>query len=80
MKKPELQQLADLAPSDEFTKTVQVEKEKAGIIVRKTFSLQQIDYDYINSEALAMSQETGKVVSASAALRNIIQRDKGANR
>ena len=80
MKKPELRQLADLTPSDEFTKTAQIEKEKASVIIRKTFSLQQIDYDYINNEALVMSQELNRVVSASEALRNIIQRDKGTKR
>lgn len=78
MKTPNLKKLGEVMPEDDFTKTAQTEREKANVGVRKTFSLQQRDFDYINSEALKMSQEAGKVISASQALRYIIQRDRGA--
>ncbi len=76
MKAPNIKNLSDLVPDDHFTKTVEVEKDKARESVRKTFSLQQRDFDYIHDQALLLSQETGKVVSASSALRYIIQRDR----
>jgi len=78
MKAPDLKELGEVMPKDDFTKTVQAERNKANAGVRKTFSLQQRDFDYINSEALKMSQEAGKVVSASQALRYIIQRDRSS--
>lgn len=76
MKKPDIKNLSELVPDDEFTKTAQTENSKASMGVRKTFSLNQKDFDYINAQALIMSQEGGKVVSASQALRYIIQRDR----
>ncbi len=78
MKAPNLKKLGEVIPEDDFAKTVQEERNKANVGVRKTFSLQQRDFDYINAEALKMSQEAGKVVSASQALRYIIQRDRSA--
>ena len=78
MKKPDMKNLGELVPDDDFTKTAQAESNKASEGVRKTFSLQQIDFDYINAQALIMSQKAGKVVSASQALRYIIQRDRSA--
>lgn len=78
MKAPDLKKLGDVKPEDDFTKTAQIESEKASTGVRKTFSIQQKDFDYINLEALRMSQEAGKIVSASQALRYIIQRDRSA--
>ncbi len=76
MKAPDLKKLDGLKPDDDFTKVVQIESGKANTVVRKTFSLQQRDFDYINSEALKISQETGKVVNASQALRYILERDR----
>jgi hypothetical protein len=78
MKKPKMENLDGLTPDDDFTKTVQVESDKAQKVLKKTFSLQQRDFDYINAQAVIMSQEAGKPVSASSALRYIIQRDRSA--
>jgi len=78
MKAPKLKDLGTSMPDDEFSKTVEEQAEKASASVRKTFSLQQLDMDYINAQALKLSQKAGKVVSASEALRTIIQRDMGA--
>ncbi len=78
MKAPDLKKLESLKPEDDFTKTVQLQHDKARETVRKTFSIQHGELDYINAEALKMSQEAGKVISASEALRNIIQRDRGS--
>jgi len=78
MKAPELKKLETLKSDDDFTKTVQLQHDKARETVRKTFSIQNSELDYINEEALKMSQKAGKVISASEALRNIIQRDRGA--
>ena len=78
MKAPNLKKLSEVESEDQFTKIAQEERSKASVGIRKTFSLQQQDFDYINAEALKMSQELGKVVSASQALRYIIQRDRSA--
>ncbi len=76
MKKPDIKSLDGLVPDDAFTQTAKVESDKAQKVVKKTFSLQQRDVDYINSQAVIMAQDVGKVVSASEALRYIIQRDR----
>ncbi|SHE20405.1 hypothetical protein [methanotrophic endosymbiont of Bathymodiolus puteoserpentis (Logatchev)] len=78
MKKPELKDLGGLVPDDDFSQTAQIESNKAQKVLKKTYSLQQRDLDYINAQAVMMSQEAGKSVSASEALRYIIQRDRSA--
>jgi hypothetical protein len=78
MKKPNLQDLASVEQTDDFSEAVQVQHEKTAQMVRKTFTIQQGELDYINSVALGMSKEAGKVISASEALRAIINRAKGA--
>ena len=74
MKAPDLKKLDGVKPEDDFTKAVDEVSEKASAGVRKTFSMQRRDFDYINSEALRMSQELGRIVGASEALRDIIDR------
>lgn len=78
MKKPDIKSLDGLTPDDAFTQTAQAESDKGQKAAKKTFSLQQRDIDYINAQAVIMAQEVGKVVSASEALRYIIQRDRSA--
>ena len=74
MKAPDLKKLDGVKPEDDFTKAAQAESEKASAGVRKTFSMQRRDFDYINSEALRLSQDLGRIVGASEALRDIIDR------
>ena len=75
MKKPKLKDLQKAMASDPFQKKVAEIKSHASSVVRKTFSLGQGDLDHINAVAVSMSQQQGKVVNASEALRAIIRRD-----
>ena len=75
MKKPKLEDLQKAMDSDPFQKKVAEIKGHASSVVRKTFSLGQGDLDHINAVAVSMSQQQGKVVNASEALRAIIRRD-----
>lgn len=75
MKAPKLADLNEIGNDNAFSKAIQTEQSRATGIVRKTYSLQQRHEDYINAVATAMSQERGKPVNASEALRAIINRD-----
>lgn len=75
MKIPKLKDLQKAHISDPFQKRVAEIKGQASVTVRKTFSLRQGDLDHINAVAMSMSQQQGKVVNASEALRTIIRRD-----
>lgn len=61
-------------PDSAFEKTITAEKEKASAIERKTYSLEARHTKFINEEAARLSQERGKPVGASEALRAIIER------
>ena len=76
MKQPKLEDLQKAKTSDPFQKKVAETKAHASSVVRKTFSLGQGDLDHINAVAVSMSQQQGKVVNASEALRTIIRRDR----
>jgi uncharacterized linocin/CFP29 family protein len=78
MKTPKLENLNTLKPENDFIKAVDFQKEKTTTMERKTFTISQAELEHINREAMELSKETGKPVSASQALRTIIQRDKGA--
>ena len=75
MKSPNLVDLRKTNSSDPFQKKVAEIQGHATAVVRKTFSLGQGDLDQINAVAVSMSQQQGKVVNASEALRAIIRRD-----
>lgn len=73
MKVPELKDLEKVEKNDAFSKTVESVKVKSEEVKKKTFSLMQQHLDYINTVALGLSQEKGRVSSASEALRLIIE-------
>ena len=75
MKQPKLEDLQKAKTSDPFQKKVAEIKSHTSSVVRETFSLGQGDLDHINAVAVSMSQQQGKVVNASEALRAIIRRD-----
>jgi hypothetical protein len=75
MKAPKLADLQTVQNSNDFTAAVEVAKQRASGVVRKTYSLEQRHEDHINAVAASMSQARGKPVNASEALRSIINRD-----
>ncbi len=77
MKAPQLAELSTTAPADAFTKEIAHQKARASSVIRKTFSLEQRHMDYLLTVAAEAMQTTGKTVSASEALRIIIDRDRG---
>ncbi len=79
MKAPQLKDLGQVQPEDQFSKTVQVEAKKASTIVKVSFSIGQKHIDYINRVALELSNQSGRPIKASAALRFILDRDMEAD-
>ena len=77
MKAPQLTELATEAPADAFTREVAHQRGRASAVIRKTFSLEQRHMDYLLTVAVEAMQAAGKTVSASEALRIVIDRDKG---
>ncbi len=76
MKAPKLEELSDTAPAEAYTKDDVQQNARAFSVIRKTFSLEQQHMDYLLTVASEAMQTTGKTVSASKALRIIIDRDK----
>ncbi len=76
MKAPKLEELSTKASADAFTREVVQQKARASSVIRKTFSFEQHHMDYLFTVASKAMQATGKTVSASEALRIIIDRDK----
>ncbi len=77
MKAPELKNLAEVTEQPAFEKAVQQAQTKAGEMKKKTFTLEQRHIDYINKVSLDMSQQRGKVMPASEALRLILEQHQG---
>lgn len=74
MKKPDLKALASLEPeSDSFFKKAKQAQSKDEKMKGKTFTLPQSHIDYINTKSVQLSQDRGKNVPASEALRLIIE-------
>jgi len=76
MKAPKLEELSTKAPADAFTREVMHQKARASVVIRKTFSLEQHHMDHLLAVASEAMQAAGKTISASEALRIIIDRDK----
>lgn len=76
MKAPKLQELSTTAQADAFTKEVAHQTARASSVIRKTFSLEQRHMDYLLDVSAEAMQATGRTVSASEALRIIIDRDR----
>ena len=71
MKAPDT--LAIPQPSkDSFTERARVAQEDALAMARRSFTIRQADLDHVTAVAVSMTQQSGKVVSASEALRHII--------
>ena len=80
MKAPKLVDLADIKPEDKLTQAVASEKARASTVIRKTHTFEQRHLDHIHQEVLALTNEMGRAVNASEALRAIIERDMEAKR
>lgn len=93
MKAPKLKEFPTGAGEQEFTKQVKASntdtpapkkiKESAKKTEQerakpKTFSLTDTDLSYINAHALKLSNERGRSVNGSEALRDIIEAHRGA--
>ena len=81
MKKPELKNLSKIKPSSNsddnnaFREAVADQSRVANKVVRRTYSIESFYADYIDTIAATMTQEKGKIVNASQALRAILKRD-----
>lgn len=79
MKQPNLTALESVKPQDPFFEKVQEIKEQGINTKPKTYSLPVKHINYIDQKASKISQERGKAVSASEALRLIIdEHEKGS--
>lgn len=76
MKAPQLTDLARKTQEDPFSKAVTEQKARSSSAVRKTFSLEQQHLDYLLKVASQAMQTAGRTVSASEALRIVIERDR----
>lgn len=79
MKRPNLKDLAQVKSDDRFSQAVVYERKKSRKAIRKTFSFDQSHLDYLNAIALELSQQAGKPVGTSEALRLVIERDREAH-
>ena len=77
MKAPNLKNLAKPTVKPVFEQAVQQAQVRAGEMKKKTFTLEQRHIDYINQISLDMSQQRGKVMPASEALRLILEQHQG---
>jgi hypothetical protein len=76
MKKPNVLDLNDIQTNDKFVEEVKEVKKQSAELDRKTYTLAKSDTAYISTQAVKLSQQRGKVVSASEALRLIIHEHK----
>lgn len=72
MKAPVLERFDAKQTKKSFAGKVQASTEQRKKVVKQTFSISTADADHIQSIALKMGIEEGKTVSASKALRSII--------
>ncbi len=76
MKAPQLADLSETTTNDPFSQAVAEQKARASLVIRKTFSLEQQHMDYLLKVATEAMQTNGRTVSASEALRIVIERDR----
>lgn len=76
MKAPQIKSLEDSTASDPFTKKVMEVKKDAGKMEPRSYSLPQSAVSYINAKAAELSAIEGKPVSASTALRMLLEEHK----
>ncbi len=76
MKSPQLIDLSETTASDPFSQAISDQKARSSGVVRKTFSLEQQHLDYLLKVATEAMQTHGRTVSASEALRIVIERDR----
>lgn len=79
MKPVDTKDLLGSGKKDDFSQTVATVQTESSTIVRKTYTLEQRHVDQINATAGALSQQQGKLVNASEALRYLLDRMKGAD-
>lgn len=73
MKKPEMKKLdGKEVANDAFSQTAEAVTESANKTSPKTYSLPKRHQEYISAIAMQLGQARGKVVSASEALRMIV--------
>jgi len=80
MKQPSLKDLSNVVTEDQFIEKVEEVKTKSAEMARKTHTLENSNIDHINAVAFKLSQQRGKPVSASEALRLIIHEHKTRNK
>ena len=73
MQKPKLKNFGQKTPANSFEARVTEAQKEAETKVRRSFMITQENLDKVQSVALQMGQERRKVVSASEALRAIIE-------
>jgi len=79
MKVIETIDLREAVKTDAFSETIERVKDESGEMVRKTFSLEQVQLDIINHTAFELSKKAGKPVGASEALRHLLNHvERGA--
>lgn len=76
MKRPNVLDLNEVQTPDKFVEEVAEVKKQSAQLDRKTYTLAKSDTAYINTQAVKLSQQRGKAVSASEALRSIIHEHK----
>ena len=79
MKVPDLTNLAAAKPQDAFSQTVEKQQKKASEVIRKTFTIEKKHQDYLVQVAMQLMTQTGRNISASEALRIVIERDMERN-
>lgn len=73
MKAPNLKSFPEKDPENSFEARAQQVQEASKSMVRRSFTITQENADKIQQVAMQMSQERNKLVSASEALRFIIE-------
>lgn len=64
------------ASNDAFSRSVEKIKETAEVIERKSYTITKANIDYINDYAVKLTKQLGTPITASAALRSIINDHK----
>lgn len=81
MKKPDLAAIPDPTPETSFAERAKAAKKdavrKKSVAVKRSFTLLPEDDKYIDQIALKRGMERGKPMSASEALRHIIDEHRG---
>ena len=74
------QALAEALPQDAVTKSALKARDAQSETIRKTFTLYPNEASYIDAVAVQLGQERGKTMSASEALRVIINGHKSTKK